>query len=122
MGQIRAIALVFLGEIFGLRQEPAEMERFFALAASAAPDDPDRDRFLLSKGHGPAAYYAVLAAHGFIPADLLPGFGRYTTNAVLSQAYDRRLPILDGQVQLDLAALITEHERVWHDRLATRSE
>ena len=30
-------------------------------------DDPDRDRFLLSKGHGPAAYYAILAAKGFIP-------------------------------------------------------
>jgi transketolase len=30
-------------------------------------DDPDRDRLLLSKGHGPAAYYAVLAAKGFIP-------------------------------------------------------
>jgi transketolase len=30
-------------------------------------DDPARDRFLLSKGHGPAAYYAVLAAKGFIP-------------------------------------------------------
>jgi transketolase len=30
-------------------------------------DDPDRDRFLLSKGHGPAAYYAVLAAKGFVP-------------------------------------------------------
>src|SRR5215211_8460409 len=27
-------------------------------------DDPERDRFLLSKGHGPAAYYAVLAAKG----------------------------------------------------------
>ncbi len=26
----------------------------------------------------------------------LPGFGRYTTNAVLSQAYDRRLPILEA--------------------------
>lgn len=34
-------------------------------------DDPERDRFLLSKGHGPAAYYAVLAAHGFIPDDWL---------------------------------------------------
>jgi DNA-binding CsgD family transcriptional regulator len=41
LGQIRAIALVFLGEIFGLRQEPAEMERFLALAASAAPGDPE---------------------------------------------------------------------------------
>jgi transketolase len=35
------------------------------------PDDPERDRFLLSKGHGPAAYYAVLATVGFFPADWL---------------------------------------------------
>ncbi|MDG4834524.1 transketolase [Solwaraspora sp. WMMD1047] len=34
-------------------------------------DDQTRDRFLLSKGHGPAAYYAVLAAKGFIPPDWL---------------------------------------------------
>src|SRR5437773_1313778 len=34
-------------------------------------DDPDRDRFLLSKGHGPAAFYAVLATKGFIPMDWL---------------------------------------------------
>jgi transketolase len=34
-------------------------------------DEPDRDRFLLSKGHGPAAYYAVLAAKGFIPHEWL---------------------------------------------------
>ena len=38
-------------------------------------DDPGRDRFLLSKGHGPAAYYAVLAAKGFIPVDWLDGLG-----------------------------------------------
>lgn len=39
-----------------------------------APDkteDPERDRFLLSKGHGPQAYYAVLAAKGFIPDEWL---------------------------------------------------
>ncbi|MEV0494522.1 transketolase [Streptomyces atratus] len=40
-------------------------------------DAPDRDRFLLSKGHGPMAYYAVLAAHGFLDEELLPGFGGY---------------------------------------------
>jgi transketolase len=34
-------------------------------------DDPDRDRFFLSKGHGPMAYYAVLVAHGWFPADRL---------------------------------------------------
>lgn len=34
-------------------------------------DDPERDRFLLSKGHGPMAYYAVLAAKGFVkPTEL----------------------------------------------------
>jgi transketolase len=38
---------------------------------------PDRDRFLLSKGHGPAAYYAVLAAKGFIPESWLDGFAEW---------------------------------------------
>ena len=42
-----------------------------------ATRDPDRDRFLLSKGHGPMAYYAVLAAKGFIDPETLPTFGRY---------------------------------------------
>src|SRR5688572_30003104 len=42
-----------------------------------ALDDPDRDRFLLSKGHGPMAYYAVLAAKGFIEAEVLPTYGSY---------------------------------------------
>jgi transketolase len=37
----------------------------------ATQDDPDRDRFLLSKGHGPMAYYAVLAAKGFLDPALL---------------------------------------------------
>ncbi|MGI9649163.1 MAG: thiamine pyrophosphate-dependent enzyme [Acidimicrobiia bacterium] len=39
--------------------------------------DPDRDRFLLSKGHGPVAYYAVLAAKGFIPVGMLDDFAGY---------------------------------------------
>ena len=41
------------------------------------PKDDSRDRFLLSKGHGPIAYYAVLAAKGFFSKDLLPGFGGF---------------------------------------------
>ena len=40
-------------------------------------DDPDRDRFLLSKGHGPMSYYAILAAKGFIPIETLATFGAY---------------------------------------------
>jgi transketolase len=35
------------------------------------------DRFLLSKGHGPAVYYAVLAAKGLIPVELLDRFGEF---------------------------------------------
>jgi transketolase len=37
----------------------------------------DDDRFLLSKGHGPAAYYAVLAAKGLIDRDELRDFGSF---------------------------------------------
>jgi transketolase len=39
--------------------------------------DPERDRLLLSKGHGPASFYAVLAAKGFIPVDALACFGDF---------------------------------------------
>lgn len=52
-------------------------------------DDPTRDRFLLSKGHGPAAYYAVLAAHGFFPVDWLDTFGR--ARSPLGHHPDRQL-------------------------------
>jgi transketolase len=33
--------------------------------------DPARDRFYLSKGHGPMAYYAVLVERGFVPEEWL---------------------------------------------------
>jgi transketolase len=33
-----------------------------------------RDRFLLSKGHGPMAFYAVLARKGFFPREELRRF------------------------------------------------
>ena len=36
--------------------------------------DPDRDRFILSKGHSMEAYYAVLAQKGFLDKeDILKG-------------------------------------------------
>jgi transketolase len=35
------------------------------------PDWPERDRFILSKGHGCAALYAVLAERGFYPLEWL---------------------------------------------------
>lgn len=37
----------------------------------AAPDHPDRDRFILSKGHAGACVYAALAERGFFSTDVL---------------------------------------------------
>lgn len=52
-------------------------------------DDPDRDRLLLSKGHGPMAYYAVLAAKGFLDPDTLDDWT--TFGSPLGQHPDRTL-------------------------------
>jgi transketolase len=38
------------------------------------PQDPSRDRFIMSKGHGCLALYAALAERGFFPADKLSAF------------------------------------------------
>ncbi|MCI8370839.1 MAG: transketolase [Lachnospiraceae bacterium] len=41
-------------------------------------DDPDRDRFVLSKGHSVEAYYAVLAAKGFFPMEeVIANFSKF---------------------------------------------
>lgn len=42
----------------------------------ATVDDPERDRFILSKGHGCMALYAVLARMGFIDRQLLETYGQ----------------------------------------------
>ena len=85
-----------------------------ALAAAA-----ENDVLLLWEGLG---YYrrardlhraarSIMAAHGGqLPDDpellgQLPGLGRYTCNAVLSQAFDRRLPILEANSQRVLSRL-----------------
>jgi transketolase len=40
------------------------------------PNDPERDRFILSKGHAAAALYTTLAHRGFIPMDQLNTFAQ----------------------------------------------
>jgi transketolase len=52
------------------------------------PHDPNRDRFYLSKGHGPIAYYAVLAAKGFVDPSILSGFA--SAGSPLGHHPDRR--------------------------------
>jgi transketolase len=41
--------------------------------------NPDRDRFILSKGHSVEALYAVLAAKGFIDDSLLDTYGKFNS-------------------------------------------
>jgi transketolase len=55
----------------------------------ASTDHPDRDRFLLSKGHGPMAYYAILAAKGFIDPAVLDDWTTFASP--LGQHPDRNL-------------------------------
>jgi len=42
----------------------------------AQPEDPNRDRFLLSKGHGAPILFQVLAERGFFPLEWLEDFGK----------------------------------------------
>ena len=60
-----------------------------------APRSEDRDRFILSKGHGPIALYAVLAAKGFFPVDELKRF--MTWDGILGGHPDRgRVPGIEA--------------------------
>jgi transketolase len=51
--------------------------------------DPARDRFYLSKGHGPMAYYAVLVDHGYVPEAWLEDWGSW--DSPLGHHPDRNL-------------------------------
>lgn len=42
-----------------------------------SPADPERDRFILSKGHGALGLYAVLAKRGFFPQSELERFSEF---------------------------------------------
>lgn len=53
----------------------------------ANPAWEERDRFILSKGHGPVAYYAVLARKGFFSAAELKRFMQY--DSILGAHPDR---------------------------------
>lgn len=54
------------------------------------PENPDRDRFILSKGHAVESYYAVLARKGFFPDTLLDTYGKF--NSPLAGHPVRKIP------------------------------
>ena len=46
-------------------------------------DDPDRDKFVMSKGHSMEAYYAVLAEKGFFPIEeVIEKFSKFGSNYI----------------------------------------
>jgi A/G-specific adenine glycosylase len=93
------------------------VRRFPALADLAAAQEQEVLRLWEGLGYYRRARdlhraaRALVAEHGGrFPDDpavlgALPGFGRYTCNAVLSQAFDRRLPILEANSQRVLSRL-----------------
>jgi A/G-specific adenine glycosylase len=92
------------------------LQAFPTLAALAAADEQDVLRLWEGLGYYRRACdllktaRLLAASHGRFPNDPdaldgLPGLGRYTRNAVLSQAFDRRLPILEANSRRVLARL-----------------
>ena len=45
----------------------------------ANPQDPDRDRFIISKGHSVESYYCVLSEAGFFPEEILNTYGKFNS-------------------------------------------
>jgi len=61
----------------------------------AKPNDPDRDRLVLSKGHASPAMYAALALRGFLPREELASFRQFGSR--LQGHVDRsKLPYIEA--------------------------
>ena len=58
LSMVELVTVLYFGGV--LRYDPAN------------PHDPERDRFILSKGHGAPGLYAVLAEAGYFPVEDLP--------------------------------------------------
>ena len=59
----------------------------------ARPDWPDRDRFILSKGHAAPIYYVALAERGFFPPETLDTYDEL--NSILQGHPDMHTPGVD---------------------------
>lgn len=68
--KVRAVVLLFLGEIAALRRDPVAMERYLALADAAAPGDPEIEGSALAGAHG------MMALLSDDRAGALDGLGR----------------------------------------------
>jgi transketolase len=57
---------------------------------SQNPQWPDRDRFILSKGHSVEGFYCVLAEAGFFPKEILDSYGKF--QSILAGHPTRKVP------------------------------
>jgi hypothetical protein len=116
LAKTRAIVLVFLAEIYAMRRDPAEMERFLALASAAAPGDPEIEGSALAGARGMRALLEDDRAsaldglsRGIAILDALPQQG--------PASYRGMWPLLlaaHGDTQA--AAAIGNARRIWPDR------
>src|ERR1043165_4500797 len=63
-----------IGTCYSMAELLAVLYGSFLQVDPENPEWQERDRFVLSKGHGAAALYAVLAETGFFPIDWLDTF------------------------------------------------
>jgi len=63
-----------IGTVFSCVETLACLYGAILRVRPAEPDWPDRDRFVMSKGHGAAGLYATLALRGFFPRERLDEF------------------------------------------------
>jgi transketolase len=74
---IQMVRAAGLGHIGGEFSVIDILVTLYLAAMNTTPDrldDPDRDRFILSKGHAAAALYTTLAIAGFLPPEQLSSF------------------------------------------------
>ncbi|MCL2742528.1 MAG: transketolase [Planctomycetaceae bacterium] len=79
-----------LGSNFSMTEIIAVLYGAVMNVSPESVESPDRDRFVLSKGHAAAGYYAVLAECGFFPVEWLDSF--YTDGAKLAGHATRGIP------------------------------
>jgi transketolase len=53
----------------------------------ATVSDPERDRFILSKGHAALGYYIILAQHGFLPMEEIERYAQDGTRLTAHPVY-----------------------------------
>ena len=76
LGVIRGAGLGHIGGDFSVTDILATLYGVLLDVDPRRPDDPERDRLVLSKGHSAGALYCTLALCGFFPTAELAGFAQ----------------------------------------------